>query len=67
MGVGSSSKVSYPKTFHLGFILPSEAEVNAINLRLMEDGFDVDAPGCHHGAWSFSCRAPGGFSVGVRC
>ena len=67
MGTGGSNAVSYPKTFHIGFILPSAGDVDELNRRLKEDGFDVEAPSRQHGAWSFSFRAPGGFSIGVRC
>ncbi len=66
MGVGNSNRVSYPRTFHLGFIRPSEAEVDEINQRLKEDGFDVEAPSHQHGAWSFTVQAPGDFAVVVR-
>ncbi len=42
IGVGRSGEVSYPKTFHIGFIQPSEADVDEVNRRLREDGFDVE-------------------------
>ena len=29
MGVGRANEVSYPRTFHLGFMQPSEADVDA--------------------------------------
>ncbi len=67
MGVGASKTVSYPKTFHIGFIQPSDAHVDEINQRLKEDGFDVEPPTRQHGAWAFSFEAPGGFTIGVRC
>lgn len=67
IGVGKSNTVSYPKTFHIGFIQPSEADVDEINRRLKEDGFDVEAPSQQHGAWAFSFQAPGDFRVVVRC
>jgi lactoylglutathione lyase len=67
IGVGRSNTVSYPKTFHIGFIRLSEADVNQINLRLKEDGIDVEAPSHQHGAWEFSFQAPGGFRIAVRC
>jgi lactoylglutathione lyase len=66
MGVGHSNTVSYPKTFHIGFILPSDAHVDEINERLKQDGFGVEAPGLRHGAWAFSVQAPGGFTIAVR-
>jgi lactoylglutathione lyase len=66
MGVGRDNAVSYPKTFHIGFIQPSDADVDGINQRLKDAGVDVEAPSQQHGAWSFSFRAPGGFWIVVR-
>jgi catechol 2,3-dioxygenase-like lactoylglutathione lyase family enzyme len=66
MGVGRSNTVTYPKTFHIGFIQPSDAQVDEINRRLREDGFEVEAPSYQHGAWAFSFEAPGGFRIVVR-
>lgn len=67
IGVGRGNTVSYPRTFHIGFIQSSEAHVNEINQRLKEDGFDIEAPSHQHGAWAFSFQAPGGFGIAVRC
>ena len=67
IGVGRGNTVSYPRTFHIGFIQPSEADVDEINQRLKKDGFDVEAPSHQHGAWAFSFQAPGGFRIAVRC
>lgn len=58
------SKVSYPATFHIGFIQESEEKVNEINQRLKDDGFDVEPPQRFHG-WTFYVVAPGGFTVEV--
>lgn len=58
------SEVSYPKTFHIGFIQDSEEKVNEMNRRLKEDGFDVEPPQRMHG-WTFYVKAPGGFVVEV--
>jgi lactoylglutathione lyase len=66
MGVGRDNAVGYPKTFHIGFIQPDNAHVDAINQRLKADGVDVGPPSEQHGAWSFSCNAPGGFTIVVR-
>jgi lactoylglutathione lyase len=66
IGAGKSNTVSYPKTFHIGFIQPSEAQVDEINQRLREDGFDVEVPTHQRGAWAFSFQAPGGFKIVVR-
>lgn len=47
--------ISYPATFHIGFVQESEARVNEINQRLKTDGFDVKPPERHH-AWT-PCQA----------
>jgi catechol 2,3-dioxygenase-like lactoylglutathione lyase family enzyme len=60
-------EVSYPETFHIGFIRPTEEDVDAVNRRLVEDGYDVEAPHRAHGAWTFYFQAPGGFTVEVLC
>jgi lactoylglutathione lyase len=60
-------EVSYPKTFHIGFIQESEEQVNEINRRLKEDGFDVKPPKRFHGSWTFYFRPPGGFMIEVLC
>jgi lactoylglutathione lyase len=67
IGVGRTKKVSYPQTFHIGFIQPTEADVDEINERLRADGFDVEPPSRQHGAWTFYFEAPGGFTVEVLC
>ena len=59
------AQVSYPKTFHIGFIQESEERVNEINRHLKDDGFDVNPPGKLHGAWTFYFRAPGGIPIEV--
>lgn len=58
-------EVSYPGTFHVGFVQESEERVNEINQRLKDDGFEVMPPARLHGAWSFYFDAPGGFMIEV--
>jgi catechol-2,3-dioxygenase len=58
------SQASYPKTFHIGFIQPSDGQVNNIYQQLKDDGFDVKPPQRAHG-WTFYVHAPGGFTVEV--
>ena len=58
-------KVSYPGTFHVGFVQESEERVEEINQRLKDDGFEVKPPARLHGTWSFYFRAPGGFTIEV--
>ncbi|MCH5584303.1 VOC family protein [Shimazuella sp. AN120528] len=57
-------EVNYPKTFHIGFPQKSREQVDEINKRLKEDGFDVQPPVQSHG-YTFYVKAPGGFTVEV--
>jgi lactoylglutathione lyase len=57
----------YPATFHIGFGQETEEQVNEINRRLKEDGYDVPAPDRQHGSWTFYFQAPGGFTIEVLC
>ena len=59
MKVGRESEVRYPATFHIGFIQESEEQVNEVNRRLKDDGFDVLPPGRLHGSWTFYFLARG--------
>jgi lactoylglutathione lyase len=67
IGVGRAKRVSYPKTFHVGFIQPTEADVDELNRRIRADGYDIEPPSRQHGAWTFYLEAPGGFTVEVLC
>jgi lactoylglutathione lyase len=51
--------VSYPDTFHIGFVQASAAKVDEINTRLKADGYDVLEPSRQHGSWTFYFTAPG--------
>ena len=62
MKAGRGVVVDYPGLFHIGFFIEGEDKVDAINRRLREDCFDVDAPERHH-AYGFYVEAPGGFTV----
>jgi lactoylglutathione lyase len=59
-----AGQVSYPSTFHIGFVQESEERVNEIYQRLKDDGFEVKPPQRSH-AWTFYVQAPGGFTVEV--
>jgi catechol-2,3-dioxygenase len=67
MKVGGETEVKYPATFHIGFIQENEEQVNEMNRRLKEDGFDVPPPSRQHSSWTFYFQAPGGFMVEVLC
>jgi lactoylglutathione lyase len=56
----------YPKTFHIGFHLPSEEAVTQAYAALLAAGIDVPSPpAAMRGAYLFYCRAPGGILVEV--
>jgi len=55
----------YPAGFHIGFIQDTEEQVNLINQRLRDDGYQVPKPARLHGSWTFYFQAPGGFLVEV--
>jgi len=65
--VAKETEVRYPATFHVGFIQKTAEQVNAINERLKDDGYDVAPPSTQHGSWTFYFHAPGGFMVEVLC
>jgi catechol-2,3-dioxygenase len=44
MKLGGEGEVKYPATFHIGFGQESKEQVNEINQRLKDDGFDVPPP-----------------------
>lgn len=59
-----AGQVSYPGTFHIGFVQESEERVNEIYQRLKDGGFEMKPPERSH-AWTFYVQAPGGFLVEV--
>ncbi len=61
------TEAKYPAGFHIGFIQESEQQVDEINQRLREDGYEVPKPARLHGSWTFYFKAPGGFTVEVLC
>ena len=61
----NGTEVKYPAGFHIGFIQDSEEQVNEINKRLRDDGYQVQKPARLHGSWTFYFQAPGGFLVEV--
>lgn len=62
MKASKATEVHYPGNFHIGFFVESKATVDAINRRLKDDGYAVEAPQQHH-AYTFYVTAPGGFTV----
>jgi lactoylglutathione lyase len=60
---GQSKQVTYPETFHIGFFVESAAQVDEINRRLREDGYDVALPEHTGHSYGFYVQAPGGFTI----
>lgn len=59
---------TYPEdsdVHHVGFILDSNEQVDAVNARLKADGWDAPAPRAYHGAWTFYFKAKGGYFIEV--
>lgn len=60
---------TYPKLFHIGFDLETEAKVDAMYERLKADGLKVTLPKyAGWGSYTFNLRCPGGeFIIEVEC
>lgn len=60
---------TYPKMFHVGFLVASTDKVREHHRRITEAGFDAPAPGLlqqgGRNAYGFYCHAPGGVMVEV--
>ena len=61
-------QVTYPKMFHIGFDLETEANVNHVYERLTNEGMDIKPPKHAWGSWTFHFICPGGdFTIEVAC
>jgi lactoylglutathione lyase len=60
-----AAAVTYPATFHAGFFIAGRADIDALNARLRDDGFDVAPPAETGHSYGFYVDAPGGFQVEV--
>ncbi len=60
-----AAAVTYPATFHVGFFIASRADIDALNAKLRDDGFDVEQPGETGHSYGFYISAPGGFQIEV--
>jgi lactoylglutathione lyase len=63
------ANASYPKLFHIGFDMGTEAEVNAMYERLTAEGMETTAPKhTNWGSYTFHFTCPGGnFIIEVEC
>lgn len=58
----------YPKMFHIGFDLETQANVDSMYLQLKNDGIDAEPPQNEWGSWSFHFQCPGAnFVIEVAC
>ena len=64
MEVKKESQVSYPKTFHIGFLNQGKEKTNELYQQLKQDGFDVKPPG-HYRENEFYFYTPFGFTIQV--
>lgn len=51
-----AGQVKYPGTFRIGFMQANEAQVDALNQRLRDDGFDVPASTFMRGRFMYKHR-----------
>lgn len=65
MHMPNEGPVSYPGTFHVGFVQPEAAAVDELHRRMVADGIAIDPPRRFHGSWTFYVQAPGGVLVEV--
>ena len=56
---------TYPRDFHLGFILDGVEEVATIHQRLVSGGVEVGPPKSAHGSWGFYVKPSSEFTVEV--
>ena len=62
----SESNPAYPKTFHIGFLVPSEQDVHEAYRRVAASGIELPQPPRPvRGHLMFYCRAPGGILIEV--
>ncbi len=66
---GSGAAPQWPKTFHVGFELPTRADVETLHATMAADGVPMETGVISHERGSrFFCRAPGGvmFELNTR-
>jgi len=63
--MGKESTISYPATFHIGFMQDTEEEVDRLSNQLREAGHDAPEPSKQHGSWTFYYDTPWGITIEV--
>ena len=64
--VKDAGEPMYPKTFHIGFLLPSEQAVMSAHARMLDAGIELaQPPRVMRGSLMFYCHVPGGILVEV--
>jgi catechol 2,3-dioxygenase-like lactoylglutathione lyase family enzyme len=65
LGSGIDPDKAYPPMFHLGFLTPDAALVDAKHAAMKADALDVSDVELTRGARRFYCNAPGGLLIEV--
>lgn len=60
-----TAEISYHRDLHVGFLVESREEVDAMHARMTADSLVVEAPRRLQGRYGFYYPAPGGFEVEV--
>ncbi|GAB6989728.1 VOC family protein [Paenibacillus pini] len=60
-------EINYPDSFHVGFPQQSKQEVDDLNQRLKDDGYQVETPTVMHGSYTFYLKAPGDITLEAYC
>lgn len=63
--MGDETTITYPATFHIGFMQDTEEQVNQINRSLKEAGYHLPEPSKQHGSWTFYFDTPWGITIEV--
>ena len=62
----NATQSQLPSAFHVGFMMDSRDEVDAVHQRLTAAGFVCDPPRLMHFSWTFYITAPGGYTLEVQ-
>ena len=60
-----ATEIHYHKDFHVGFLVETREEVDAMHARMTGDGLAPDAPRKFPGRYGFYIPSPGGFMTEV--
>ena len=67
IGAGRNNTVSYPETFHIGFMQATTRTSTRSTGGCARTATTCRRRAAQHGAWTFYFEAPGGFTIEVLC